>query len=299
MGDKKGGAFDIPKSVALEMLSAPTNPNGQPNSEVVRRWANGLDITRRPRDLWIIDFGDEKSEMEAAQYTVPFEYVSRVVKSGLEKSNTLRRRWWLHERPRPEMRNAMQGLPRYIGTARVAKYRLFVFLDSKILPDSQIIFIARNDDYFLGILHSKLHKLWALRLGTSLEDRPRYTPTTTFETFPFPWPPGKEDQTNPRVQATAEAARELVCLRDEWLNPPGLPEAELKQRTLTNLYNKRPDWLGQAHKRLDAAVFDAYGWPHDLSDDEILARLLALNLERSAGQGVVAVVEVDEGGDEE
>ena len=125
-------------------------------------------------------------------------------------------------------------------------------------------------------------------MGTQLREAEsgfRYTPTTTFETFPFPWPPGKEPQGDLRVEAIAEAARELVRLRDEWLNPLGLSEAELKQRTLTNLYNKRPDWLDQAHKRLDAAVFDAYGWRHDLGDDEILARLLALNLERAAGQG--------------
>src|SRR5207248_976330 len=106
-----------------------------------------------------------------------------------------------------------------------------------------------------------------------------YNNTTCFETFPFPWPPGQEDQDDPEVQAIAEAACELVRLRDEWLNPPGLSEAELNQRTLTNLYNKRPDWLDLAHKRLDAAVFVAYAWPHDLSDDEILERLLALNLE--------------------
>ncbi len=69
--------------------------------------------------------------------------------------------------------------------------------------------------------------------------------------------------------------------RDAWLNPPGASEAELKKRTLTNLYNQRPDWLDLAHKKLDAAVFDAYGWPHDLTDEEILERLLALNLERA------------------
>ena len=92
------------------------------------------------------------------------------------------------------------------------------------------------------------------------------------------------------MQAIAEAARELVRLRDDWLNPAdGTSGVNLKERTLTNLYNKRPDWLDLAHKRLDAAVFDAYGWPHDLSDDEILARLLALNLERAAGQGAVPV----------
>lgn len=121
-------------------------------------------------------------------------------------------------------------------------------------------------------------------MGTSLEDRPRYTPTTTFETFPFPWPPGQEPTDDPRVQAIAQAAQELNAKRQAWLNPPGMAEAELKKRTLTNLYNARPTWLDLAHKKLDAAVAAAYGWPADLSDEEILARLLALNLERAAKQ---------------
>ncbi len=86
----------------------------------------------------------------------------------------------------------------------------------------------------------------------------------------------------PRVEAIAEAARELVEKRDRWLNPEGASEAELKKRTLTNLYNERPTWLQMAHRKLDAAVLDAYGWPRDLSDDDILARLLALNLQRAA-----------------
>ena len=110
---------------------------------------------------------------------------------------------------------------------------------------------------------------------------PSYTPTTTFETFPFPWPPGKEPQDDPRVKAIAEAARELVTLRDNWLNPAGASEAELKKRTLTNLYNQRPTWLDLAHRKLDEAVFAAYGWPAGLTDNEILERLLALNLERA------------------
>jgi len=105
--------------------------------------------------------------------------------------------------------------------------------------------------------------------------------TTCFETFPFPWPPGQEPAGDPRVQAIAQAAQELVQLRDAWLNPPGASEAELKKRTLTNLYNQRPAWLDHAHRKLDAAVFAAYGWPQDLSGEEILARLLALNGERA------------------
>src|SRR5690606_28943058 len=115
-----------------------------------------------------------------------------------------------------------------------------------------------------------------LRQGTALEDRPRYTPTTCFDTYPFPWPPGHEPTGDPRVEAIAQAARELVEKRDNWLNPPGAAEADLKKRTLTNLYNQRPTWLDLAHRKLDEAVFAAYGWPDTLSDEEILERLLAL-----------------------
>lgn len=117
---------------------------------------------------------------------------------------------------------------------------------------------------------------------------PRHTPTTTFETFPFPWPPGQEPVDDPRVEAIAAAARELHCLRERWLNPEGASEAELKRRTLTNLYNQPPTWLVQAHARLDRAAWAAYAWddPDPAAEDEetILARLLALNLAR-AGTG--------------
>ncbi len=102
-------------------------------------------------------------------------------------------------------------------------------------------------------------------------------------TFPFPWPPGTEpsESEDARAKAVADAARELARLRDNWLNPPdGSPE-ELKKRTLTNLYNKNPEWLANAHRTLDVAVFAAYGWPSDLSKEEILARLLKLNHERA------------------
>ena len=213
------------------------------------------------------------------------------------------------------MRQAIAPLKKYIATPAVAKHRLFIWVDTNVLPDHALLIFARDDDYFFGVLHSKPHELWSLRQGTSLEDRPRYTPTTSFETFPFPWPPGKEpgrgeafaqdtksigDLTTANIsinqnaltnasplqqeRAIAEAAKELVQLRDAWLNPPDASETDLKKRTLTNLYNQRPTWLDNAHKKLDAAVFAAYGWPVDLSDDEILARLLALNLERARKQ---------------
>jgi hypothetical protein len=139
-------------------------------------------------------------------------------------------------------------------------------------------------------------------MGTQLREAEsgfRYTPTSTFETYPFPWAPGHEPTDSPLVQAIAAAAQRLVALRDAWLNEAGLSEAELKRRTLTNLYNARPDWLDAAHRQLDAAVLAAYGWPADLGDEEILARLLALNLERAARQGAAPAAEAAEADDSE
>ena len=183
------------------------------------------------------------------------------------------------------MRKALEDVSRFIATPAVGKHRYFVWLPTEILPDQQLIVVSREDDYFFGVLHSKLHELWVRRHSSQLreaESGSRYTPTTCFETFPFPWPPGDEPVDDPRVQAIAVAAKDLVTKRDRWLNPEGAGEAELKKRTLTNLYNQRPTWLDFAHNTLDDAVLDAYSWPHDIPDDEILERLLALNLERAS-----------------
>jgi hypothetical protein len=181
--------------------------------------------------------------------------------------------------PRPEFREAARSLGRYIATPMTAKHRLFVWLDRDILPHNALVVVARDDDYTFGILHSRVHEAWARGTGTQLrevESGFRYTPTTCFETFPFPHP------TDEQREAIAAPARELVRLRDGWLNPPGLDPAELAKRTLTNLYNARPTWLANAHADLDRAVLDAYGRPPDLPDGEVLARLLALNLERTS-----------------
>lgn len=292
--DEKGGPFDISGAVAQEMFIVSNNPNGKLNSDVVRPYFNARDIVQTPSNTWIIDFGCDVSMDQAALYEMPFEYVKKVVKPVRDRSNNSRERtfWWLHRRPAPDMRKAVQDLSRFIVTPSVSKHRLFVWLACNTIPDHQLYAFARSDDYFFGILHSRIHELWARATGTQLREAEsgfRYTPTSTFETFPFPWPPGTETQNDPRVQAIAEAARELVQYRDNWLNPPGLAEADLKKRTLTNLYNQRPTWLDNAHKKLDRAVFAAYGWPPDLTDEQILERLLALNLERAARQGAAAL----------
>ena len=146
------------------------------------------------------------------------------------------------------------------------------------LADHQLVVFASDDDYTFGVLHSRVHEAWARGLGTQLrevESGFRYTPTTCFETFPFPHP------IDAQRDAIAEAAGDLDRLRIGWLNPPGLSGADLAKRTLTNLYNQRPRWLADAHEALDRAVASAYGWPEDIATDDALRRLLALNLERA------------------
>jgi len=287
IGTQKSGPFDLTDSQAQVMLAAKGNPNGRPNSDVVKQWINATDITRRPRNMWVIDFGTDITVEEAAQYEKPFEYVKKHVKPRRDKvrRKSHRKRWWIFGDARPGMRRAISNLSRYIATPMVAKHRVFVWIPVHVIPENLVVVIARDDDYFFGVLHSKLHELWTRRKGTQLRDAKsgsRYTPTSTFETFPFPWSPGREPTGDPHVKAIAKSARELVEKRNRWLNPEGATEKELKKRTLTNLYNQRPTWLDLAHRKLDEAVLDACGWPHDLSDEEILARLLALNLERAA-----------------
>ena len=283
-GDQPTGPFDLPENLAKQWLSLPLNPNGRPNSDVVRPYFSGSDITGRWPHRWIVDFGVDLAEANAALYEAPFEYVRQHVKPAraTNRQDAAREFWWRHWRPRPDMRAALAKnvTSRYLCTPHVSKHRVFSWLPIETLPNNLLIVFAREDDYFFGVLHSRAHELWSLRMGTSLEDRPRYTPTTCFETFPLPWPPGQEPAADPRVQAIAAAAKELDRLRSNWLNPPECPEAELKKRTLTNLYNQRPAWLQMAHDKLDRAVWHAYDWhddPTQTTEDEILTRLLALN----------------------
>jgi len=312
MGDTKGGAFDISGDKARALLASGPNPGGRPNTDVVVPWVNSLDLVRRHRDMFIVDFGVDTSERDAAQYEAPFEFIRMHVLPVRSQNRraAYAERWWIHVEPRPAMRRALHPLSRYLATPTVAKHRTFCWLRPPTLPDHQLIVIARGDDFTFGVLHSRVHRAWALQKGTQLEDRPRYTPSSTFETFPFPWPldtrvedlaPGQK-----RLHAAVSAAaRVLEEKRSRWLNPPELvreepdvvpvlpprlvpigPEAqrELRTRTLTNLYNARPAWLDLLHKDLNRAVLAAYGWPEVIEEDELLRRLLALNHERAAGR---------------
>ena len=215
--------------------------------------------------------------------------------------------WWRHWNPRPEMWKPKWpiALHRHAPRRQASTIRVAGCWYLSRLPSYRAI--ARDDDTTFGILHSRFHEAWSLKLCTwvGVGNDPRYTPTTTFETYPFPKGlspdvPAADYADDPRAVAIAEAARRLVELRDRWLNPPewvewvdepvpGYPKRpvprdetaarELKKRTLTNLYNTRPQWLADAHAELDAAVAAAYGWPADISEEDALGELLKMNLE--------------------
>ena len=307
-GITKKGSFNVSGETARGWLGLPTNPNGRPNTDVLAPWMNGEDVTGRPRDMWIIDFGD-RSEADAAYFAAPFAHVLTYVRPERAGSSATaeRRDWWKLARRAPAMFTALKPLTRFIVTPEVSKHRVFSWCRKGITPDKNLVVVARQDDVTFGILHSRLHEVWALRLGTSLEDRPRYTVSTTLRTFPFP--AGLEPTCSaeiyaddPRARVIAQAAQALVTARDRWLNPEelvyhvpevvtGFPDrlvptsptaaTTLRTRTLTALYNQRgkPEgaWLDALHTTLDIAVASAYGWAENLADDDVLARLLALN----------------------
>ncbi|WP_309681576.1 adenine methyltransferase [Polaromonas sp.] len=334
-GLRKDGDLDVDGQTARRWMRAP-NPHGRSNAEILRPLINGIDITRRRRDGWVIDFGASMSAQDAALYEQPFAHVLQFVKPVREKNNDRIRRtfWWRFGRNGEQFRAAIQKVPRYINTPRVAKHRLFVWQPAANLPDTATVAITISDDTTFGILHSRFHELWSLRMCTWLGvgNDPRYTPTTCFETFPFPAGLSPADTAHQQTETLpggevipanmptspvrtaaekiARAAKRLNDLRENWLNPPEwtqrVPEViplgmstspypdrivpkngfekDLAERTLTKLYNQRPAWLAAAHHDLDAAVASAYGWADysaDLPDEEILKRLLALNLARA------------------
>ena len=293
------GPFKIPAPTAQALLTLP-NPHGKPNADVLKPIFNGSDITRRWSGQWVIDFG-LMDRREAELYEGPFQHVFEFVKPIRANNREAVRveKWWRFGRPRPELRAKLQGLSRYLITPETAKHRFFVWFPIGAAPEHSLIVFPRQDDMTFGVLSSRFHTTWALAKGGTLEDRPRYNSTMTFETFPFPAGLTPADTAGPvealedgvvlpsvapeRRQvalAIAQAAHQLNTHRENWLNPPdwvervaevvsGYPdriipqpgrEKELKAQTLTNLYNKRPSWLDSAHQALDAAVAAAYGW---------------------------------------
>lgn len=299
-------SFNLAGDDARRMLREPSTVKGEPITSVVRPYLVADDITTRPLDRFIVNFGI-REKMDAALFEQPFAALENVRLNREQMDDAQGYPWWHHWRPRPTMLAELSKLYRYISIPRHAKHHLCVWTSKAVVPGDALVVIARDDDTSIGIVQSRIHEVWALRTGSSLEDRPRYTPTTCFESFPFPAGlepnvPAAHYEQDARAKAISVAAQALIQLRDHYLNPPEWVEwtitpeehaadfptrpipksgfaAELKKRTLTNLYNASPTWLILSHEALDKAVAAAYGW-HDYSatwtDAEILRRLLAL-----------------------
>ena len=225
IGTQKNGPFDIVGQLARDWLKQP-NPNGISNAKVLRPWINGIAVTRRAQDLWVIDF-DKMSETDACLFELPFTKVVREVKpTRMElRRDWHRLHWWCHGDPRPAMKLSLRDIPRQIISPRVSKHRVFAWFSSAVLPDSAVVTIARADDTTFGILHSRFHELWSLRMCTWLGvgNDPRYTPTTCFETFPFPAGLTPFDTAHQRTEIVEGGAQIPADLPGNWgqiLNSP-------------------------------------------------------------------------------
>ena len=289
MGMKPYGPFTLLPHETDEMLSAPLNVNGRPNSDVVRPFVTADDLVTGRRDRRIIDFGTERDEDIVCEYLLPYEHLRRLAKPARSSVRSLnaRKYWWLFERSRPGLRASLQDLKRFIATPRVSRHRFFVWVKSDTILDSGAVAIASDDDYVFGVLSSRVHTVWSLATGTRLGagNDPRYVHTQTFDTFPFPW----ELETKYNDLSTAQQgqqdriihiAKQLDDWRSHWLRRD-------QKRTITELYNEMPRAFRNRQRALNLQVLIAYGWPpnvrdDDVSDDEILERLLALNLDRAS-----------------
>lgn len=259
---------------------------------VVFDYRNGRDLSDRPRDVKVIDlYGLTEAEVRD-RYPAVYQHVATTVKPHREQNNraSYRDNWWLYGEPRSELRRALAGVTRYIVTIETAKHRVFQFLPMTVVPDNRLVCFAMDDGFSLGVLSSRAHVVWTLTTGGTLEDRPIYTKTSCFD--PFPFPADVPESLKTRIRAEAEA---LDALRKKVL-------AEHADLTLTGLYNvlealkagraltdKERDvhdrglvtLIRQHHDAIDDAVAESYGWPADLSDEDILTRLVALNKARA------------------
>jgi hypothetical protein len=258
----------------------------------IRPYLNGRDLTGRSRNAMVIDLFGLSSEEVLKRFPEVYQWVSDRVKPERDQNREdfIRENWWIFGRPRPELRKPMIGLARYISTVETAKHRIFVFLDASVLPDNMLVNVATSDTFHLGVLSSRIHVCWALAAGGTLEDRPRYNKTRCFDTFPFPNCSDAQKETIRGIAERLDAHRK----RQQALN---------SDLTLTQMYNvldavrsgkdltaeERAIYdcglvgvLRELHDELDAAIFAAYGWPADLTDEEILGNVVALNAQRSA-----------------
>ncbi len=258
----------------------------------IRPYRNGKDLTDEPRGVLAIDlFGLPEKEVRE-KFPATFQHVLTTVKPERDANNraSYREKWWIHGEPRNDLRPALVGLRRYIATVETSKHRFFQFLESEVLPDNKLVVITLDDAFFLGVLSSRIHLVYCSpdAAGALLESRPVYVKSRCFDPFPFPLC-GERDQARIRELAEALDAHRKQAQAKHGLTLTGLYNVLEKIRASEPLTDKEKlvhdkglvSTLKSLHDDLDAAVAAAYGWPKDLSDAEILERLVALNAERA------------------
>ena len=165
-------------------------------------------------------------------------------------------------------------------------------MSGDILPDDALIVIALSDAFVLGILQSHAFAVWFANTSSTLEDRPRFINSRCFDPFPFPNGDGLRGESLRAIAEDLDSHRKRVLSDHPHLTLTGLYNVLEKLRAgtaptaLTSPDRRIFDdglvlILKELHDRLDEAVADAYGWPADLADTEILTRLVALNHERA------------------
>ena len=281
----------------------------------LKPYRNGKDLTDRPRGLLVIDCYGLSAEDVRRGYPRLYQWLLDRVKPERDahRDKDLREKWWLHRRNNDDLRRSLAGMLRYIATGQTAKHRVFQFLDGCILPDDKLIAIALDDAYFLGVLSSRVHLIWALAAGATLEDRPVYNKTSCFDAFPFPVATPAQQARIRDLAEQIDAHRKRVLATHDDLTLTGLYNVleKLKAGAALNAKEKLIHDKGlvavlqSLHDELDAAVLDAYGWADlmpgpstssgrtdiyvrgelvepRLVKQTILERLVALNTQRRA-----------------
>ena len=260
-------------------------------SEIVRPYINGRDLTQTSRNTFVIDLFGLTENQVFEKYPKAYQWVYERVKPERDQNNrgAYREKWWIFGEPRGKFRPALQDIKRYIGTPQTSKHRFFSFIDSQVIPDNQVIVIAIDDAYSLGTLSSRIHVIWSFSSGGTLEDRSRYNKTVCFDPFPFPDPSPEQKQKIRELGEKLDAHRKRVQAQHPDVTITGMYNLLEKLRRgepftdSDRTYNDKAlvSTLKQIHDDLDSAVFEAYGWQPNISDDEILEKLVALNAERA------------------
>jgi hypothetical protein len=265
----------------------------------IRPFKNARDITQSSRDVMVIDFHGLDAEEAREKFPAVYQHVKERVKPEREAkrgetpdSIEYAENWWLFAKTRPEMRDALQGLDRYIITPETSKHRFFEFAEPELIPDGALIAIALEDAHYFGVLSSRIHEVWSLAAGgrMGVGNDPRYQKTRCFDPYPFPAATETQKATIRDLGEQLDAHRKERLDAHDDLTMTALYNVLKKERRGEDLNEEERDIhekglvgvLKELHDELDAAVADAYGWDAGLPEEEILQRLVDLNVERRA-----------------